>query len=145
MRNFFRRNSDAKAQTAVGRFRALVAAVSTAALLLPTTPLSPAQPTAFTLDGVRDSGYVLVAEDPSGDLATAIASQTRYQWADLTRLYLATDDTNLYVFADMPGYTVTNSSGEIGLALLLPDGGSGQVADYLRPAHVAYGFTAAAG
>ena len=143
----FRKSTQSKAQTAASSaaFRALVAAVSTAALLLPNTPLPPARPTAFALDGVRDPGYVLVAEDPSGDLADSIASQPRYLWADLTRLYVATDDDNLYVYADLPNYLPSSASGQIGLALLLPNGTTnGPLADYLRPQHIAYAFNGSA-
>jgi hypothetical protein len=103
----------------------------TAALLATSQPVPPAQPTAFFLDGLRDPGYVLVAEDPAGDLAPVIASDPNYLWADLTRLYLASDNDNLYVYADLPNYTATHSSGQIGLALIFP--GSTETGEALDP------------
>ncbi len=125
--------------TALPRRLALLAA---SALLFPASTLAPAQPSAFVLDGLRDPGYVLVAQDPGGDLATAIAVQERYYWADLTNLYLATDAANLYVYADLPNYSNTASSGQIGLAILVPEGANlGTAIDPWRHNHIAYEFT----
>lgn len=123
--------------------RALLAAV--ALLLAPTfqplPPPAPAQPAAFTLDGRRDPAYVLVAEDAPGDLAPELAIQDKFRWTDLTRLYLAYDSTNLYAYVDLPNYVQGAASGQIGLAIVLPDGDTtGTAADPLRPAHIAYAF-----
>lgn len=89
-----------------------------------------------TLDGVRDAGYVLIATDPSGDLAgPGPADWTGTQWTDLTAMYVAADASNLYVYIDLPGYffnsgdTGNDSSGQIGLAIetdgAVDSGGSG--------------------
>lgn len=84
-----------------------------------------ADPITATLDGVRDAGYVLVATDPAGDLATMSGpgDWTGTQWTDLTAMYVAADTSNLYVYVDLPGYffdagdTGNDSSGQIGLAI----------------------------
>ena len=68
------------------------------------------------LDGQRDAGYILLADDPAGDLG-APGGWPGTQWTDLTQLYTAGDDTALYVYVDLPAYAKTASSGEIGLAL----------------------------
>jgi hypothetical protein len=105
-------------------------------------PSAPALPNTIVLDGLRDADYVLVAEDLSDDLAVV---DVEYQWADLTRLYVATDADNLYVYADLPNYTLTHSSGEIGLALLFPGGANyGARLDYMPPVRITYAYTASA-
>ncbi len=68
------------------------------------------------LDGVRDVGYIPLASDPSGDLGDP-GGAPGTQWADLTQLYVAADAANLYVYADLPGYTQAGSTGSILLAL----------------------------
>jgi hypothetical protein len=123
------------------RPRALLLFALTFAIVPPLHPYAPAQPAAFTLDGLRDAGYVLVAEDPPGDLAPAVAAQARFAWADLTRLYAASNDQYLYVYADLPNYTLTHAKGEIGLSLLFPAGASAGVrSDYLRPTLITYAY-----
>ena len=59
-----------------------------------------ADETTVVLDGLRDSSYVQIASDPSGDLASSSgpADWTGTQWADLTALYAAADSNNLYDF-----------------------------------------------
>jgi hypothetical protein len=109
------------------------------------TPYVPAQPAAPTPDGLRDTFYALVAEDPADDLAPAVDAQARFAWADLTRLYAASDDQYLYVYADLPNYTLAHASGEIGLSLLLPNGTAiGPRTDPLHPAAITYAYTDAA-
>lgn len=76
----------------------------------------PSQPP-IVLDGQRDASYVLLAQDPSGDLAAVIGQTPVTQWTDLTDLYTAFDGTYFYVYIDLPNYTQAGSSGEIGLAL----------------------------
>jgi hypothetical protein len=124
--------------------RSHLAAPLTAVLLLATAlPLPPAQPNAFLLDGLRDPGYVLVAEDPAGDLEPDISTDSRYLWADLTRLYLAKDESNLYVYADLPNYTAANASGQIGLALTFPDSTeTGEAPDPWLDDNISYAFAA---
>ncbi len=73
---------------------------------------------AITLDGVRDAGYsTAIASDPSDDLAAAISGQAHTLWTDLTALYCANDDSFLYVYADLPAYSNSTASGEIGLLI----------------------------
>ena len=89
-----------------------------AAVLMPTAfraPSAPARPAALVLDGLRDEGYHLVAQDPIGDLAAGFAL-TATAWADLTNLYVTTDTTSLWVYADLPNYNA-NSYGQFGLAV----------------------------
>ncbi len=71
----------------------------------------------MTLDGVRDAGYgAAVAADPAGDLAyPGPGGWSGTTWTDLTALYCQNDDTYLYVYADLPNYSQTASSGQIGL------------------------------
>lgn len=106
----------------------------------------PAMPDAIVLDGLRDPEYVVVAEDPANDLAAAVAGNVTFQWADLTRLYMATDAANLYVYADLPDFTFSQSAGEIGLALLLPGGANyGARVDFMQPnQRITYAYTASA-
>ena len=89
-------------------------------------PAAPAQADQITvtLDGVRDSGYVQIAADPTGDLASpGPADWPGTHWMDLSALYVAADADNLYVYVDLPGYFAdagdpgNDSSGQIGLAL----------------------------
>ncbi|MFZ1551385.1 MAG: hypothetical protein WAV53_08300, partial [Anaerolineae bacterium] len=81
----------------------------------------------ITLDGVRDAAYgSAIAIDPSGDLASpGPADWSGTTWTDLTNLYCANDDTNVYVYADLPNYTQTGSSGQIGLTVDLNSSGGG--------------------
>ncbi len=90
-------------------------ALSTAAgSLAHTVPASPD----IVLDGIRDAGYTSLAIDPSGDLANpGPGGWDGTLWTDLTTLYVADDGTYLYVYVDMPAYSKTVSSGEIGLAI----------------------------
>ena len=94
------------------------AALAVAVLLLATrnAPAAQAQPSALTLDGQRDAGYSLLAQDPAADLAADFSSVPADTWADLTNLYVATDTTHLWVYVDLPNLN-TNSAGEFGLAL----------------------------
>src|SRR5215813_8465587 len=62
-----------------------------------------AQPATPVLDGHRDNGYQLLAQDPPGDLADSIVL-TGTAWADLTNLYVMTDTTDLWVYAELPNY-----------------------------------------
>jgi glycosidase len=73
----------------------------------------------ITLDGVRDAGYgAAIAADPGGDLANpGPGGWTGTAWTDLTALYCQNDDTYLYVYADLPNYSQSASSGQIGLAI----------------------------
>ncbi|MCD6344012.1 MAG: hypothetical protein J7M17_00195, partial [Anaerolineae bacterium] len=89
------------------------------------TPLAPqavapqavrADTSSITLDGLRDVDYVQIASDPAGDLGDP-GGWTGTQWTDLTALYVAVDATTLYVYADLPSYTQSGSSGQIGLVL----------------------------
>ncbi|MER2600634.1 MAG: glycoside hydrolase family 13 protein [Caldilineales bacterium] len=75
------------------------------------------------LDGVRDAIYgSAIATDPANDLANpGPGGWSGTAWTDLTALYCQNDDTTLYVYADLPGYSQSDSSGQIGL---LFDGGS---------------------
>jgi hypothetical protein len=83
-----------------------------------------------TLDGVRDAGYVRIATDPAGDLASpGPADWTGVAWTDLTALYVAADAANLYVYVDAPAYNNTDSSGQIGLAIDVDGAASGGSAD----------------
>jgi Calx-beta domain len=70
----------------------------------------------MTLDGLRDEGYRLLAQDPAGDLSPAFSTDTAKSWADLTDLSVATDTTHLWVYVDLPNYT-SHSVGEFGLAI----------------------------
>jgi hypothetical protein len=81
------------------------------------TPSATAQPAALVLDGVRDpaEGYQLLAQDPVGDLAADFAV-TGTTWADLTNLYVTTDTTHLWVYADLHNYN-SASVGQFGLAI----------------------------
>jgi len=78
-------------------------------------PLAASRPT--VLDGLRDPGYVLLAQDPTGDLASPFASDPRFSWADLSNLYVTTDTTHLWVYVDLPGFNDADSIGEFGLAI----------------------------
>ncbi|MGC9397546.1 MAG: alpha-amylase family glycosyl hydrolase [Anaerolineae bacterium] len=70
----------------------------------------------ITLDGLLDTDYVKIASDPAGDLG-APAGWEGTHWTDLTDLYVAADATTLYVYASLPSYTSTVSSGQIGLVM----------------------------
>jgi len=100
-------------------------------------PLPATQPIA--LDGLRDPGYILLAQDPPGDLATPLASDPRSRWADLSNLYVTTDTTHLWVYVDLPGFS-GDSIGEFGLAIDT-DGlaGSGAMKDPQRNA-ISYAY-----
>jgi hypothetical protein len=89
----------------------------------PGGPAAPRDLSTITLDGVRDADYVQVASDPSGDLASGPGpgDWNGTWWTDLTNLYVAADATTLYVYADLPVYTSTLSSGQIGLVLDVDD------------------------
>lgn len=76
-----------------------------------------ARPEAVTLDGLRDADYALLAVDAPGDLAPALAAEPEWVWAELSALYVASDTTHLYVYAALPGYGQSVSTGEIGLAI----------------------------
>jgi hypothetical protein len=76
-----------------------------------------AQPSTILLDGVRDELYVLVATDPLSDLPTTLPPHFTTDWADMSALYAYTTTAELYVYVDLPNYTKTTSSGEIGLAI----------------------------
>ena len=79
-------------------------------------PAARAQPAAFTLDGLRDEGYRLLAQDPAGDLSAVSPIDAATSWADLTNLSVSTDTTNLWVYVDLPNYN-SHSLGEFGLAI----------------------------
>lgn len=88
------------------------------------TPFSPrfaapqpikADPATLTLDGVRDTAYVKIATDPTGDLGPCCWNGIN--WTDLTNLYVAADATTLYVYVDSSAYALNTSAGQIGLAL----------------------------
>ncbi len=83
--------------------------------LLTALPLAGRPAPAIILDGLRDAEYVALAEDPAGDLGIPGSPDTA--WTDLTTLYVAADETNLYIYVDLPDYAQDDSSGEIGLAL----------------------------
>ncbi|MBN1483715.1 MAG: DUF11 domain-containing protein [Chloroflexia bacterium] len=88
------------------------------AVILPLSagPLAPKSPQAdIVLDGLLDGEYVLLAQDPAGDQDIPGSPDTA--WTDLTELYTAEDGSNLYVYVILPGYALSTSSGEIGLAL----------------------------
>ncbi|HZU86573.1 MAG TPA: alpha-amylase family glycosyl hydrolase, partial [Anaerolineaceae bacterium] len=73
---------------------------------------------AIVLDGTRDSGYTLLAQDAVGDLANpGPGSWSGTAWTDLSNLYVADDGTNFWVFIDLPAYSQTGSSGEITLVI----------------------------
>src|SRR5436190_372761 len=76
-----------------------------------------AQPQTITLDGQLDAAYTLLAQDPPNDTAVVFASAPATAWTDLTALYVATDTTNLYVYAALPDFVKGTSTGEIGLAI----------------------------
>ncbi|HUF38135.1 MAG TPA: alpha-amylase family glycosyl hydrolase [Anaerolineales bacterium] len=83
-----------------------------------------------TLDGVRDAGYVQIAADPSGDLASpGPADFPGTAWTDLTALHVAADADNLYVYVDAPAYNDVDSTGQIGLAIDVDGDASGGSTD----------------
>ena len=89
-----------------------------ALLLFDWQPGHLAQPQSIVLDGQLDAaGYTLLAQDPSNDIAAVFASAPATAWTDLTALYVATDTTNLYLYAALPAYSQDSSSGEIGLVI----------------------------
>jgi hypothetical protein len=70
------------------------------------------------LDGLRDVGYVQLANDPISDLANpGPGGWEGTQWTDQTALYVADDGTNFFVYVDLPGYDLSLSSGEIALVI----------------------------
>lgn len=71
----------------------------------------------LTLDGVRDDGYgSAIGMDASSDLANPGPGEwSGTAWTDQTALYCQNDDTHLYVYADLPQYSQSASSGQIGL------------------------------
>ncbi len=73
----------------------------------------------LTLDGVRDAGYgAAIATDPSGDLANpGPGGWSGTTWTDQTALYCQNDATYLYVYANLPSYSQSASSGQIGLVI----------------------------
>lgn len=74
--------------------------------------------TTLVLDGTRDAGYTLLAQDASGDLANpGPGAWSGTLWTDLTNLYVADDGLNLWVYIDLPAYTKAGSSGEIALTI----------------------------
>jgi hypothetical protein len=77
------------------------------------------------LDGLRDAGYgAPIATDPAGDLASpGPGGWSGTAWSDLTALYCQNDDANLYVYVDLPHYSQSTSSGQIGL--LIENGAAG--------------------
>jgi hypothetical protein len=87
------------------------------------------QPTAaygtMILDGLRDAGYgAPIATDPAGDLANpGPGGWSGTAWSDLTALYCQNDDATLYVYVDLPHYSQSTSSGQIGL--LIDNGAAG--------------------
>ena len=72
-----------------------------------------------TLDGVRDAAYGgAIATDPGGDLANpGPATWSGTTWTDQTALYCENDSSYLYVYADLPNYSQSASSGRIGLTI----------------------------
>ena len=72
-----------------------------------------------TLDGVRDALYgAAIATDPAGDLANpGPATWSGTAWTDQTALYCQNDDAFLFVYSDLPQYSQSVSSGQIGLAI----------------------------
>jgi hypothetical protein len=98
------------------RTRRAVLSAAAALLIMLNTPGAGAQTAGITLDGVRDPGYLLLAQDPNGDLAAPFSSSTASSWADLSDLSVATDTSTLWVYVDLPNYT-SNSAGEFGLAV----------------------------
>ncbi len=106
--------------------RTLVAGVVTAFIILAlgitALGIAAAPASAYgtpALDGVRDVGYgAAIATDPSGDLASPGPKDwTGTAWTDQTALYCQNDDTYLYVYANLPNYSQTASSGQIGLLI----------------------------
>ena len=94
-------------------------AILTAAVLLGTAvsaSAAPGTPATPVLDGRRDDGYRLLAQDPAGDLLPYFAGRPDNSWADLTNLYVTTDTTNLWIYVDLPKYS-DQSVGEFGLAI----------------------------
>lgn len=94
----------------------------TLALLSAALGLVAAPASAFgtpALDGVRDAGYgAAIAADPSSDLASPGPKDwTGTAWTDQTALYCQNDDAYLYVYADLPQYSQSTSSGQIGLLI----------------------------
>ena len=103
-------------------------------------PHAPAQPNTIVLDGLRDAAYVLLAEDDANDLPVG---EPRYAWADLRRLYVATDTENLYAYVDLPQYNLQSAAGELGLAVVVTDtAAAGPRADPLvtRAAKITYAY-----
>ncbi len=73
----------------------------------------------FLLDGQRDTAYgTPLAVDPAGDLADpGPGGWSGTLWSDGTTLYCGTDGAHVYVYADLPDYAQSLSSGQIGLLL----------------------------
>ncbi len=73
----------------------------------------------MTLDGVRDATYdTAIATDASSDLAyPGPGGWSGTTWTDQTALYCQNDNTYLYVYANLPGYSQATSSGQIGLLI----------------------------
>ncbi len=71
------------------------------------------------LDGQREALYgSAIASDPAADLASpGPADWPGVAWADQTALYCQNDDAYLYVYADLPQYSQSTSSGQIGLLI----------------------------
>lgn len=94
----------------------LVVAVSliAAAATRPTRALD-----TLILDGLRDAAYgAALAADPAGDLANPGPGEwSGTAWSDLTTLYCGADGSNVFIYADLPAYAQSLSSGQIGLSL----------------------------
>lgn len=106
--------------------RCLVVSVFLALLATGRIPPSTRADAGIALDGLREPAYGMpIATDPPGDLASpGPRDWVGTQWADLTALYVTHDAQYLYVYADLPAYQKSTSSGQIGL--LIDVGGTPQ-------------------
>ncbi len=71
------------------------------------------------LDGLRDLAYGSpIATDATGDLANpGPGGWSGTTWTDQSKLYCENDASYLYVYADLPQYAQSTSSGQIGLLI----------------------------
>jgi len=93
-----------------------------AVLLVAALGLANAPARAFgviTLDGQRDANYgPAIATDPSGDLASpGPRDWSGTAWADQTALYCQNDQSDLFIYVDLPQYSKAGSRGQIGLLI----------------------------
>ncbi|MCA9936773.1 MAG: hypothetical protein KC415_22715, partial [Anaerolineales bacterium] len=84
---------------------------------------------AVVLDGLRDAAYGdPIATDSADDLAV---TGSNLEWMDQTALYCYSENTDLYVYADLSQYSQFVSTGEVGL-LLGTQGGGGSSDPWLN-------------